>query len=333
MMFTNTDWAGNSVSALGMGCWAIGGPFTFDGRAVGWGPSDDAQSKAAIETAYDAGIRVFDTAQAYGTGHSEKLLGDTLSSRPEARIVTKIGLGIDPASRSITGPEVTADALRNSLDGSLRRLKRDQIDLALLHLNELEPNDAVPIFDWLEQERQAGRIAAYGWSTDFPDHATAFASVDGFKAVECAVNLFFRADTLLPQLKTHDLVPLIRSPLAMGLLGGRIDANTRFDPNDVRATDANWMAYFEDGRPNPEHLRRLDAVRELLTTGGRSLAQGAIGWLWALDPRCIPVPGMRTPAHVEDLVGALHHGPLPQDVFDEIENVIIRAPEGAPRAR
>ena len=320
MTFTSRDWTGADIPALGMGCWAIGGPFTMEGRAVGWGPSDDETSRAAIAAAYDAGLRLFDTAQAYGTGHSETLLGEVLGNRPEARIVTKVGIGIDPAKRQLTGLVTDPAALRAGLDGSLKRLRRDQIDLALVHPNEFEIDEARPIFDWLDEERAAGRIAAY-------------AGRDGFRAVELAANLLFRADTLLTQLGESGLIPLIRSPLAMGLLAGRIGRDTRFDPDDVRSSDSNWMAYFKGGRPNRAHLDRIEKVRALITSGGRTLAQGAIGWLWALDPRVIPVPGMRTPDQVADLAGALEKGPLPQTVFDEIEDLMQREPEGPARPR
>lgn len=333
MTFTAHDWTGAEIPALGMGCWAIGGPFTADGRAVGWGPSDDHTSRDAISAAYDAGLRVFDTAQAYGAGHSETLLGEVLGDRPEARIVTKVGIGIDPDQRRLTGFVTDPAALRAGLEASLKRLRRERIDLVLVHPNEFEIDEARPVFDWLADEHDAGRVSAYGWSTDFADKATAFADQGGFRAVELAVNLLFRADRLLSRLNEAQLVPLIRSPLAMGLLAGRIGGDTRIGPDDVRASDSNWMSYFKDGRPNRDHLERIDRVRALLTTGGRTMAQGAIGWLWALEPRAIPVPGMRTPAQVADLAGALEMGPLPRDVFDEIEALMARDPEGPDRPR
>ncbi|MEL7459989.1 MAG: aldo/keto reductase [Pseudomonadota bacterium] len=324
MTFKTIDWAGTSVPALGMGCWAIGGPFSMAGRAVGWGAADDATSKAAIAAAYDAGLRIFDTAQAYGTGHSETLLGEVLAGKPDVRIVTKVGIGTDPDTRSLTGWETDPAALERSLDASLFRLKRDQIDLALLHPNELSVEEAEPVFDWLDHERAKGRVSAFGWSTDETQKAQAYANRDGFGAVELAANLFFRPQALLDTLHEDALVPLIRSPLGMGLLGGRITKDTRFPADDVRAKDDHWLKLFDEGRPNPAFLDKINEVRALLTAEGRSLAQGAIGWLWALDPRAIPVPGLRTPKQVADLAGALEYGPLPAALFDEIETLMDR---------
>lgn len=332
-MLKRPDWTGAKIPALGMGCWAIGGPFTLDGRPVGWGDTDDTVSRATIQAAYDAGLRLFDTAQAYGAGHSEVLLGEVLADKPDARIVTKVGLGIDPAARVITGVMLDPDEIEASLDASRRRLRRDQIDLVLLHPNDSALPEAEPVFDRLETLRGKGWLGAYGWSTDFPDRATAFPGHTGFAAVELAMNLFFRVDRISEALDGSARIPLIRSPLAMGLLGGRITAETTLAANDVRASDPGWMAYFKDGQANPEHMERLAAVRECLTQGGRSLAQGALAWIWARSPRALPVPGMRTPDQVADLVGALEHGPLDQATMDEIERLIDRPEEGAPRPR
>lgn len=325
MTFKVKDWMGNGVPALGMGCWAIGGPFSMAGRAVGWGPADDTTSKAAIAAAYDAGLRIFDTAQAYGTGHSEALLGAVLGKKTDARIITKVGIAIDPSKRELTGWQTQADALERSLDASLSRLQRDHVDLALLHPNELTVEEAEPVFDWLDRERTRGRVAFYGWSTDVPEKARAFAGREKFRAVELAANLFFRPDRLLAQLSEDTLVPVIRSPLGMGLLAGRIGKDTRFPGDDVRAKDDHWLNLFQNGRPNPDFIDKIDEVRGLLTQDGRSLAQGALGWLWALDARAIPVPGMRTPEQVADLVGALEYGPLPSTTFDEIEVLMARS--------
>lgn len=332
-MLTRPDWTGAEIPALGMGCWAIGGPFTLEGRPVGWGDTDDAVSRGTILAAYDAGLRLFDTAQAYGAGHSETLLGEVLADKPDARVVTKVGLAIDPPARKITGVTLDPDAIEASLDASRGRLRRDRIDLVLLHPNDSALAEAAPVFDRLEALRARGWIGAYGWSTDFPDRATACAESPGFQAVELAMNLFFRADRISEALADSPRVPLIRSPLAMGLLAGRITEATVLAENDVRASDTGWMAYYKDGRANPEHMARLAAVRDCLTLGGRSLAQGALSWIWARSPRALPVPGLRTPEQVADLVGALAHGPLPQSAMEEIERLMDRPDEGAPRPR
>lgn len=332
-MLMRSLWDGVPVPALGLGCWAIGGPWTAGGAPAGWGVVDDAESKRAIHAAVDVGVRFFDTAQTYGAGHSERVLGQALQGRDDVRVATKVGYAIDPDGQRMLGPDADGAAIVASIDASLRRLGRDRIDLVLLHLNALPVAKAAGVFDTLDQLRTAGKIGAYGWSTDFPDNAAAFATRLGMVAIEHAMNVFFRADALIPVIEDHGLLSINRSPLAMGLLGGKIGAGTRFAAQDLRSRTVDWMAYFKDGAVAPDYAVRLDAVRDLLQTGGRTLAQGAIGWLWARSDRTLPIPGFRTVEQVTDLAGALEHGPLPADVMTAIEAVILREPEGPPRER
>lgn len=319
--------------SLGLGCWAIGGPFYSDGTAVGWGEVDDATSTRAIHLAVERGIKLFDTAQAYGTGHSETVLGSALKSHPDVAIVTKFGLGIDPASKSLTGVLTDPKAVAQSLDASCHRLQRDHIDLVVLHANEMEIATAEPLFDMLAGLRDAGQIGSYGWSTDFPDRARAFADRDGFTAVEHAMNVFFAADYMVPTLKETNLVGLIRSPLAMGVLGGKYDGSAAFAKNDVRSNDHAGVGYFKNGQIDPAFLSKLNAIRDILTSENRSLAQGALAWLWARSDRAIPIPGFRTPDQVADLCGALEHGALSVAQMAEIETLMDRPKEGPPACR
>ncbi len=318
---------------LGLGCWAIGGPFYSEGRAVGWGEIDDNVSKAAIAVALEHGIKHFDTAQAYGCGHSEVVLGEALKSHPDIAIATKIGLAIDTETKQLIGPITDPEEVRKTIDASRKRLGRDTIDLVLHHNNELPVEDAKPTFDMLADLYDDGTIAAFGWSTDFPDSMRAFADHPGFTAVEHAMNVFLRAEHMVPAVEDTKLLSLIRSPLAMGVLGGKYDANTQFSTDEIRGSNRGWQDYFEDGKITDRHMGQLNAVRETLMTGGRSLAQGALAWLWARTPNAMPIPGFRTPAQVIDLCGALDHGPLTPAQMDEIETILDRPAEGVPKSR
>lgn len=332
-MLTRTFRNGPTIPALGLGCWAIGGPWTAGTMQAGWGEVDDAVSTRAILAAVDHGIRFFDTAQSYGAGHSETVLGAALERHPEVMIGTKVGYAIDRAARSLTGPDASAAAITASLDASLRRLRRERIDLVHLHLNALPIAEAEGVFATLEALRQQGKIAGYGWSTDFPDRAEALARQPGAVSVQHTMNVFFRADALVPVIERHGFMSINRSPLAMGLFGGNYGAGSRFGGSDLRAQDIGWLSYFKGGTVAPAFARQLEAVRGLLQTGGRSLAQGAIGWLWARSDRSLPIPGFRTVAQVDDLAGALEKGALSADVIAGIEAVILREPEGPPRER
>ena len=327
-----TDFLQTDTPAMGLGCWAIGGPFFAGDRPVGWGTVDDAVSTRAIHAAVDCGIRLFDTAQAYGTGHSETVLGAALKNAPDVAIATKIGIGIDPATKQISFDAMGLDAIRDSLTASRKRLQRDRIDLVLLHINALPIDDAAPIFDMLDVLHRDGQIGGYGWSTDFPDRIRAFADRPGFVAAEHAMNVFFAAQHMVPATKAAGLTALIRSPLAMGILGGRYDARATFR-DEIRSGQDDWNDYFRDGKVNPDYLARLNAIREVLSSGGRSLAQGAIAWLWARSPNAMPIPGFRTPEQVTDLCGARDHGPLTAAQMDQIETLLDRPDEGPPRER
>jgi aryl-alcohol dehydrogenase-like predicted oxidoreductase len=324
---------GHEIPALGLGGWAIGGPFFGGDMPAGWGEVDDAVSTRAIACAVDHGIRFFDTAQAYGTGHSEKVLGTALRNHPEVMIGTKIGYAIDPVTRKLTGEMTSPADIATSIEDSLRRLQRDTIDHVHLHLNELTIDAARPVFELLATLRTQGKIRSFGWSTDFPDRAAAFADQDGFVSIQHAMNVFFRADRLMPVIETKGLLSINRSPLAMGLLGGRYDRNTRFGPDEIRGQTADWMAYFSDGRIKPDYADRLAGIRDSLQVGGRSLAQGALCWLWARSARTLPIPGFRTEQQVKDLAGALAFGPLPAQQMADIEKILARPPEGEPRSR
>lgn len=211
----------------------------------------------------------------------------------------------------------------------MARLQRDHIDIVLLHINALEVGKAALLFDEMDRARQAGKIGSFGWSTDFPASITAMAPRAGFTTVEHAMNVFFDAPSGHTAIAEADLWGLVRSPLAMGILSGKAAVSA----DDIRAHDEGWNNYFVDGVANPDYISKLDTIRELLQSGGRSLVQGALGWVMARGPRSIPLPGARTVAQVEHNAKALEYGPLPAQIMSEIEQIMDRGPEGPPRER
>jgi aryl-alcohol dehydrogenase-like predicted oxidoreductase len=324
---------GAVIPRIGLGTWAIGGRWTAGGEPAGWGETDDNISREAIRAGVEGGVRLFDTAQAYGAGHAERLLGDVLSSHPEVRIATKVGLVVNEEARTVERATIEPDEIEASIEASRRRLRRDRIDIVLLHLNSLSVAEATPVFDRLEELRNSGRIGHFGWSTDFPASVAAMAGRPGFAVIEHAMNVFFAAEAIGTEIATHKLLSFIRSPLAMGLLGGRYSTGHRFGPDDVRSRTTDWMDYFKDGMVTADHAARLDLLRDLLTTGDRSMAQGAVAWILARNPRAVPLPGFRTVEQVADLCGALPKGPLEPAGLAAVESIMQRAPEGPPRER
>jgi aryl-alcohol dehydrogenase-like predicted oxidoreductase len=323
-MHTLTLATGQTVPRVGVGCWAIGGAMYAGDTPLNYAGADDTESLAGLELAYDMGARLFDTAAVYGGGHSERLVGQSVARHPDAVIVTKFGASADPDTRQVNLPDATPQGIRTSIDTSRSHLRRDRIDLVLFHLNDYPAADAAPVFDTLDALLAEGKIASYGWSTDYPASAEAFAGRPGFTTVEHDLNVLMPARDMLRLCERHNLIALSRLPLAMGLLTGKFTAASRLPPDDLRAQALDWMKAFKDGKPSPEFLKRIDAIRDVLTGNGRTLAQGALGWILAVSPRTLPVPGFKTRAQVADNIGALQKGPLPQAAMSEIERILGR---------
>jgi aryl-alcohol dehydrogenase-like predicted oxidoreductase len=315
--------SGIAVSALGMGCWAIGGPFMMDGRPDGWGDINDAESIRAIQRALDLGVTFFDTADVYGTGHSEHILGQALAGRrASAVIATKFGYTYNEAGRAITGTNTTPGYIRAACAASLRRLGTDYIDLYQLHVGNVPLVETDAIWETLDQLVREGQIRAYGISSGDPEQAAAFATRSRGAALQHPANVLLNNPEVFAICAQHGLASITNSPLAMGMLSGKFSSGSQLPADDVRGSGHAWVAYFEGGRPRQEFLDRLAAVREILTSQGRTLAQGSLAWLWARSAQAIPIPGFKTLEQVEENAGALRFGPLSADQMLEIERLL-----------
>ena len=320
-----TLWNGRRVPRIGVGCWAIGGPFKMDGRADGWGEVDDSQSTRALHLAYDLGARLFDTADAYGTGHSEEVLGRAFADRRgDVVIATKFGFTHNRATRELTGTDVTPAYMERALAASLQRLGTDHIDLYQLHVGDVPDAEADALAAALERRAEAGDIGAWGWSTDDTHRVARMLHYPHFKAVQQQLSVFHEVPDMQRLADENKLVNLNRSPLAMGFLTGKFSANTQLPATDVRAAGHSWVRDFSGGRPAPEALRRLDAIRDLLSTDGRTLAQGALAWILARSPVALPIPGFKSEAQIRDNMGTLDKGPLPPAVMKQIDQLMMR---------
>ncbi|GIJ11752.1 aldo/keto reductase [Micromonospora andamanensis] len=316
--------SGIKVSALGMGCWAIAGPWAEGRIPLGWGAVDDEESVRTVRRALDLGVTFFDTADSYGAGHGERVLGRALASRrDEAVIATKWGYTFDERTRQAIGPDASPAYLRRAVWDSLRRLGTDRIDLYQLHLADLPVPRAQELVGALEDLVADGVIRAYGWSTDRADRAAAFGhDAPHAAAVQHSLSVLRDAPELLTVCEKYDLASVNRGPLGMGLLTGKYRQESVLPRDDVRGVTSGWLEWFRGGRPAPEWLRRVQAVRATLTADGRTLAQGALGWIWARSDRAIPIPGCRTVAQVEENAAALALGPLAPDHFAEVERTL-----------
>jgi aryl-alcohol dehydrogenase-like predicted oxidoreductase len=246
------------VSALGMGCWAIGGPWGDGDSPLGWGEVDDDESVRAIHAALDRGVDFFDTANVYGTGHSERVLGKALAGRrTEVVIATKFNAVFDETARQVTGVDTSPAGIRAALEDSLRRLNTDYIDLFQFHDNAFPADQAPPVRDTLEELVAGGKIRTYGWSTDFPDRAEVFAQGPNCTAIQLQLNVLDDNPAVISICESYDLAAINRGPLAMGVLTDKYTAETKAPPGDVRGEKSpEWMKYFKEGRPNPEWLEK-----------------------------------------------------------------------------
>jgi len=312
------------ISAFGMGCWAIGGPFWSGETAQGWGEVDDEESIRAIHRAMELGITFFDTANVYGAGHSERVLARAFAGqRTKVVIATKFNAVFDESTRQVTGADSSPEGIRKACEDSLWRLETDYIDLYQFHDNGFPPEKAQPVRDTLEELVKEGKIRAYGWSTDFPKNAEFFARGEKCTSIQLQLNVFESNPEVLAICEKYDLAAINRGPLAMGLLTGKYTAETKPSADDVRGVQSpEWMKYFKNGMPNPEFLKQRDAVQEILTSDGRTLAQGALAWLWARSPKTIPIPGFRTVAQVEENCRAMEFGPLNAAHMHEIDAIL-----------
>jgi aryl-alcohol dehydrogenase-like predicted oxidoreductase len=322
--------SGIGVSAVGMGCWAIGGQWLMAGAQAGWGAVDDAESIRAIHAALETGAGFFDTAANYGAGHSERILGQALTGRrDQAVIATKVGHKVDEEGKSVGfygTTEADSDVaahLRADLEKSLRRLQTDYVDVYLLHVWGLSIERAMEAREVFEELVAEGKIRTYGWSTDRTEAIAAFSTGPGCSVLEQELNVFEGNAELTALAERENLGSIVRAPLGMGLLTGKITPETRFRDGDIRQT-VDWFPGIRNGRANQEWLDHLSAIRDVLTSDGRTLAQGALAWIWGRSKNTVPIPGFRTVAQVEENARAMEFGPLTPAQMADIDRLLGR---------
>ncbi len=301
---------GLRVSEIGFGAWGIGG------RTVGatsYGATDDAVSRRALAAALDHGITFFDTAPAYGDGHSERLIGEAVRGRRDRVVIaTKAGLAGFAAP-----PDFSPAALRASLEGSLRRLGTDHVDLLQLHNPPLEELRARPeIVEALDGFRRAGLARAVGLSLKSPlDGQVAIRDFDigqiqlnlnmlDLRALDCGLlGLAAAAGTGI----------VARTPLAFGFLTARMVPGTTFPPDDHRSL---W--------PRGQIDRWIAAADTLFAripaTAAGTLPRGAaaIAFCLSLPGVSTVIPGLLTEAEVTAAVEAVAVAPLPADTMADL---------------
>ena len=314
--------SGLEVSAMGLGCWAIGGPWEFfngeEAYPAGWGKVDDEESVRAIHAGLDLGVNFLDTAANYGAGHSERILAKALEGkRSEVVIATKFGFVVDEKEKKVsTRDDVLVRNIRQDCENSLRRLNTDYIDVYQLHQGGLAPELAPAVMDELEKLVTEGKIRWYGWSTDSSERAAIFAEGKHCTSIQFDLNVYRDNPENRRICAEKNLGGINKSPLNRGILTGKFDAGASFPEDDIR-----HGINFSEGVA-AERLQQLDKVRDVLTANGHSLAQASLAYIWALDPNMVPIPGFRSVRQVTENAGAMARGPLSAEQVEQVRALL-----------
>lgn len=306
--------SGIVVSALGLGTARVGGlGFSRKGdRETTLIPKAVQESKRAIRMAIDRGINFFDTADIYGAGRAETLLGEAIGGvRHKVVIATKFGELFEEETGKEPEGAVTPEYVKQACNESLRRLGTDVIDLYLFHLRGFPLEEAKGIRDALEDLVARGKIRSYGWSTDDLERAKLFAEGPHCSAIEHRLNIFMDASDMLAFCDEENLASINRVPLLIGVLTGRWHPGDSLPESDRRSDHFRDEGFLK-------WLEQAETLRPTLTRNGRSYVQGAIAWIWRRSPRAVPIPGFRTVAQVEELAGSIRHGAMSQEDFEAV---------------
>lgn len=306
----NTD---ITVSEIGFGAWAIGGSADAAGTPLGWGRTNDDDSLAAIRRARELGVTFFDTADSYGYGRSESLLGIVLSRRRnEVVIATKVGNVRGPDGR--IRKDFTPSHISHAVDGSLKRLRTDYIDLYQLHnptLDELRRDD---IHEAMDRLQEVGKIRFWGVSVTTPEEGIEIIRNNWGYTLQVLYNVLNQApaNELFPLAKEKGYGIIARVPLASGLLSGKFRTDTVFAGDDIRQN-------FLTPKRLEEVIPRVDEAKSIIGGSARSLAEGALRFALSDDAVSTVIPGARNARQVEMNVAA-DEVRVPQEVIDKLRS-------------
>ena len=297
MQYRELGRTGWKVSAISFGAWAIGGT---------WGKVNDQDSLAALQRAVDLGVNFFDTADVYGNGRSERLLGQLKRERREAiYIATKAGRRLNPHVAS----GYTRENLSAFVERSLKNLGVDALDLLQLHCPPTAVYSDPTVFAALDDLVKQGKLRFYGVSVEKIDEALQAIKFPNVQTVQIIFNIFRQRpiDDFFPEAKRRRVGILTRVPLASGLLTGKMTRATVFEPDDHRTFNRHGES-FDQGETfaGVDFETGLQAVEELrpLVPSGATMPQFALRWILMFDAVTCAIPGGKTPAQVADNVRA-----------------------------
>ena len=278
------------VSAIGLGCMGISQSF---------GPSPDRGTMVDfLREAVDHGVTLFDTAEVYGPYHNEEVVGEALAPRrDEVVIATKFGFSLDESDREL---DSRPEHIRHALDGSLRRLRTDFVDL--LYQHRVDPE--VPIEDvagTVKELIEEGKVRHFGLSEAGVETIRRAHAVQQVTALQSEYSLFWREpeDAILDVLDELRIGFVPFSPLGRGFLTGTVDATTEFSQEDIRARLPRFTVEAREA-----NLALVDRVRAVAERNGATPGQIALAWLLAQRPSLVPIPGTRRLSRLDENLGS-----------------------------
>ena len=303
------------VSEIGFGAWAIGGGAMIGTTAIGWGDANDQESIEAIHRSSELGINFFDTADIYGLGHSEKLIGEALHNQKDVIIATKVG---NVSRNGQFTVDYSTEYILKACEESLKRLKRETIDYYQLHtarIAHLQQGDCLQAMELLQQQ---GKIRYWGISLNtfdpFPE-AEFFINQrigNGFQLVLNILNQ--KALPVIKKASAEGYGIIARMPLQFGLLTGKFDKEASFPDNDHRKSRLTKQVIDTANAA-------LDPVWQLCKKYGVNKTQLALSYILSYDEVSTIIPGIRTTAHAEsNTTGLIRLDPSDRDLIEQLGN-------------
>lgn len=304
---------GRPVSEVGLGTWQLG---------AGWGDVTDEAALATLRAAYEAGTTFFDTADVYGDGRSETLIGRFLretKARDKIFVATKLGRFSDPGWPA----NFTRAAVRRHTEASLQRLGIDALDLTQFHCVPPEILMRGELFGWLAELQREGKIKAYGASVEAMDEARWCCAQPGCAALQIIFNIFRQKPihVLFDLAQRNGVALIVRLPLASGLLGGRMTAQTRFPANDHRNFNRDGQQFNVGetfaGLPFEKGMALADALKPLVPPG-LTMAEMALRWCLDFDAVSTIIPGAKNAGQAGANARAASFAPLGRELHAKL---------------
>ena len=276
---------GRQVSEVGLGCWQLGGS--------DWGDLDDRTAFRILDAAAEAGTNFFDTADVYGNGRSEELIGNFLKDRHGSSIFVATKLG---RTGALYPDKYTAKGLREATEASLKRLGVPALDLTQLHCVPTEVLRRGEVFGWLRDLQQEGKIKAWGASVETAEEALMCLEQEGLASLQIIFNLFRQkpADLVLPRAKERNVAIIVRLPLASGLLSGKMSKETKFAENDHRTYNRDGQKFNVGetfaGLPFETGVELVDELRQF-GPEDQPMAEWTQRWILDHEAVTVIIPG------------------------------------------